>query len=82
MNKDFTEKELEIIGIISDEIEDPGNFNIEDTYISFNVYKGMYYNAPEEIKSPDGNIILKLVGKDNNPYFTLHYKIFRKEIVI
>lgn len=39
MNKDFTKTELEIIGTISNKAENPDNFNIEDAYISFGIYK-------------------------------------------
>jgi len=65
----------DIIGLIQREFGEIGNLLIEDSYISFEVYRSYYEDTPRFLQTPDGQLRLKLVGKFDDPFFTLCYAI-------
>lgn len=70
-------QELKILKVVNLEFGDIGNFLIEDGYVSFEVYRGYYEDAPKFLQTIDGKIRLKLVDKFDDRFFTLVYKLLR-----
>jgi hypothetical protein len=64
---------LRILDAIQKECGEIGNAQIEDDYISFEVYSGYFEDAPRVIRN--GLFTLKLVDKFDDPFFTLMYRI-------
>jgi hypothetical protein len=64
---------LRILNAIQKECGEIGNAQIEDNYISFEVYSGYFEDASRVIRN--GRFALKLVDKFDDPFFTLMYRI-------
>jgi hypothetical protein len=64
---------LRILDAIQKECGEIGNTQIEDDYISFEVYRGYFEDAPRVIRN--GRFTLKLIDKFDDPFFTLIYRI-------
>lgn len=64
---------LRVLGAIQKECGEIGNEQIEDDYISFEVYSDYFEDAPRAIRN--GRFTLKLVDKFDDPFFTLIYRI-------
>ncbi len=65
----------EVINLVCDNFGEIGNLLIEDDFVSFEVYRGDYEEAPKMIKSTSGRIGLSLTDKFDDPFFLLGYKI-------
>jgi len=65
----------DILDLIQREFGEIGNFLIEEDYVSFEVYRGYYEDAPKFLQTLNCEIGLKLVEKFDDPFFTLCYKI-------
>jgi hypothetical protein len=64
---------LRVLDAIQKECGEIGNEQIEDNYISFEVYRDYFEDAPRVIRN--GLFTLKLVDKFDDPFFTLIYRI-------
>lgn len=66
---------LKVLDIAQKEFGEIGNFRIEDNEASFEVYKGYFEEAHKIIKSRDKTIRLNLIGKFDDPFYSLCYEI-------
>ena len=66
---------LKVLDITEKEFGEIGNFRIEDNEVSFEVYKGYFEEAHNIIESQDKKIRLNLIGKFDDPFYSLGYKI-------
>ncbi len=64
---------LRILDAIQKECGEIGNAQIEDNYISFEVYRSYFEDAPRVIRN--SRFTLKLFDKFDDPFFTLMYRI-------
>lgn len=64
---------LEVLETVQKEFGEIGNPLIEDNFISFEVYRAYFEDAPSVIKFK--SFSLKLIDKYDDPFFTLCYKV-------
>lgn len=65
----------QIDNLIHSQYGEIGELHLEDNYVSFEVYRGDYEEAPQEIG--DGDIEMQLYEKFDDPFFAVAYRITR-----
>ena len=70
-----TTRQSKILEFVNLQFGEIGDFLVEDGYISFEVYRGSYEEAPKTLQSTDGGIRLTFFDKFDDRFFTLVYKI-------
>jgi len=66
---------LKVLDMAQREFCEIGNFYIEDNEVAFEVYRGYFEEAPDNIESPDKTIQLTLIDKLDDRFYTLCYEI-------
>lgn len=64
---------LKVLNIVQKEFGEIGDFLIQNSEISFSVYREYFKNAPKTIISE--GLKLKRIGRFDDPVFSLGYKI-------
>ena len=66
---------IKVFDMVQREFGEIGNFYIEDNEVSLEVYGGYFEEASNIIESQDKTIRLNLIGKFDDPFYSLSYEI-------